>query len=39
MIVDNSDDPLTRPGGIYLYNLNFDIEDPDFISLLDYIDD
>jgi len=38
MIVDNSDDPLVRPGGIYLYHLNFDLDDPDFISILDYID-
>lgn len=38
MIVDNEDNPFVRPGGIYLYHLNFDIDDPDFISLLDYID-
>lgn len=38
MIVDNDDNPLARAGGIYLYHLNFDFEDPDFISMLDYID-
>lgn len=38
MIVDNDDDPFRRAGGIYIYHLNFDFDDPDFISLLDYID-
>jgi hypothetical protein len=38
MIVDNDDDPLRRAGGIYLYHLNFDLDNTDFISLLDYID-
>ena len=39
MIVDNSDDPLLRSGGIYLYHLNFDLYEEDFITFLDYIDD
>ena len=38
MIVDNSDDPFAREGGIYLYHLNFDIDEPDFITFLDYVD-
>ena len=38
MIVDNEDNPLVRAGGIMLYHINFDIEDDDFITLLDYID-
>lgn len=38
MIVDNNDDPFVRAGGIYLYQLNFDFDDPDFISFMDYID-
>lgn len=38
MIIDNDDDPMARSGGVYIYHLNFDIDDPDFISLLDYID-
>ncbi len=38
MIVDNDDDPFSRAGGIYLYHLNFDFDEPDFISFLDYID-
>jgi hypothetical protein len=38
MIVDNDDDPFRRAGGIYLYHLNFDFDDPSFISFLDYID-
>lgn len=38
MLVDNDDDPFLRAGGIYLYHLNFNIDNPDFISFLDYID-
>jgi hypothetical protein len=38
MIVDNDDNPFTRAGGIYLYHLNFDLDDTDFISFLDYLD-
>jgi len=38
MIVDNDDNPFNRAGGIYLYHLNFDFDEPDFISFLDYID-
>jgi hypothetical protein len=38
MIVDNYDNPYIRAGGVYLYHLNFDIEDPEFLSLLDYLD-
>lgn len=38
MIVDNDDNPFARAGGIYLYHLNFDLDDPSFISFLDYID-
>lgn len=38
MIVDNNDDPFVRAGGIYLYQLNFDFDDPDFITFMDYID-
>ncbi len=38
MIVDNDDNPFTRAGGVYLYHLNFDFDEKDFISFLDYID-
>ena len=38
MIVDNEDNPLVRSGGILLYHLNFDFDEEDFITLLDYID-
>lgn len=38
MIVDNEDNPFVRSGGVFLYHINYDIDDPDFISLLDYID-
>lgn len=38
MIVDNDDNPFVRSGGIFIYHLNFDFGDEDFISLLDYID-
>ncbi|CAM6002359.1 unnamed protein product [Sphagnum balticum] len=38
MIVDNDDDPFVRAGGVYLYHLNFDLDDESFISFLDYLD-
>lgn len=38
MIVDNDDNPFIRAGGIYLYHLNFDVDEVDFVTLLDYID-
>lgn len=38
MIVDNDDNPFARAGGVYLYHLNFDFDEEDFISFLDYID-
>lgn len=38
MIVDNDDNPFARAGGVYLYHLNFDLDEEDFISFLDYID-
>jgi hypothetical protein len=38
MVVDNDDNPFIRSGGILLYHLNFDFDEEDFITLLDYID-
>jgi len=38
MIVDNEDNPFVRSGGILLYHLNFDFDENEFITLLDYID-
>jgi len=38
MIIDNDDDPFARAGGVYLYHLNFDMDDEDFITFMDYID-
>lgn len=38
MIVDNNDNPFIRTGTILLYHLNFDVDNDDFITLLDEID-
>lgn len=38
MIIDNDDDPFARAGGVYLYHLNFDFDDEDFITFMDYVD-
>lgn len=38
MIVDNDDNPFLRAGGIYLYQLDFDFYNADFLNFLDYID-
>lgn len=39
MIVDNDDDPFNRPGGVYLYYIDFSARDPeDMFNMLDYLD-
>lgn len=39
MIVDNDDDPFRRAGGVYLYLLDFDMDDDEGeLVLLDYLD-
>jgi hypothetical protein len=39
MIVDNSDDPYIRSGGVYLYRLDFAAKlETDTLTMIDYLD-
>jgi hypothetical protein len=39
MIVDNSDDPFIRSGGVYLYYINFFARlEEDIFTMIDYLD-
>lgn len=38
MIVDNEDNPFSRQGGVYLYHMNLDPEEPEQFALLDLIE-
>lgn len=38
MVVDNEDNPFQRQGGVYLYHLDLDPEEPEQFALLDLIE-